>query len=362
MADKRIRAWLFRDGQYPDKDVPVADLAFLKRYADNTNAAQAPVPFDIEHGPTEGVLDFARVAPGSLRVEYGRPPGTPTTEDGHWITADVDIDEAVDQRLKHRGLSVFLDLAKHVIEKVAVTKSPRVASARFSDEGRTHLEFSGGQLMGVNTETPGQEPELSDGFVAGLRKRLGLDQAAETPAAVATPATTPATAPAFADDAAFANDPRTKALLSRIEAVEQQAKAAETTATQTAEQARQSRIEAYSADLKRDGVPFHVVDLLAPVAEGVVKHTVAFSGEDGKTTTAELSAAESARRALETLRGSVPMELRVPADNDRHTTASFSQQVEGEIANLQKANPALTWQDAYEQAKTRVRERGVQES
>ncbi|NUP99568.1 MAG: hypothetical protein HUU35_06905 [Armatimonadetes bacterium] len=72
MALKRVKGWLFREGRYPDKSVPEADLGFLHRYAAGSNALPR-IPLDFEHGPTERCFDFGQVVPGSVRVEHGLP-------------------------------------------------------------------------------------------------------------------------------------------------------------------------------------------------------------------------------------------------------------------------------------------------
>jgi len=127
---KQRDAWLFKGGDYPDKGV-TADRSFLTGIAQRTNLLPS-VPMDLEHGPTESVLDFGRVVPGSLQVREGRPPGTAPELQGTWLVGRVAVDPYIDQQLKHRGLSVLLNTAQGVISKLAVTQTPRVPGAAFS--------------------------------------------------------------------------------------------------------------------------------------------------------------------------------------------------------------------------------------
>lgn len=175
---RRLQAWLFRGGDYPDKGVH-ADRPLLDRLVANlnsTSSAGAP-KLDLEHGPTEAVLDFGRAVPGSARVVRGAPPGG---EMGDWVVSDVEVDPAVDDRLQKRGLSVLLDPDAGRIEKIAVTANPRVAGAQF-DAGDGRVVIPGGHLMlkrftAGEADQPTGEPELTEGFVARLRHALGLGQ------------------------------------------------------------------------------------------------------------------------------------------------------------------------------------------
>lgn len=352
-AWRRLRAWLFREGRYPDKDV-TADIGFLRAYAERTNAAAAPVPFDIEHGPTEGVLDFAKVEPGSLRVEYGKPPDAPDHELGHWITGEVSIDPAVDERLKARGLSVYLDLNNQRIEKVAVTKSPRVAGAAFADDTQETLLMSGGLLGGrafsaetdnpQGSQTEGTPPDgdtpttdAPAGAISWLRGVLGLGTGEEAPAsdlALASAAQPAGNSPgqeAAISDQAYFSDPRTKALAalfeSRIQAAEAKASAA-LSGTQA------QVIEAKTAEFTAAGIPPWIVNTLVPLAYGQPKVTVAFTDDNGQAATREVDASGACRHVLEGLRAArgVPMSRLLPADDRRDAGhASFDDRVATEV-------------------------------
>lgn len=170
-------AWLFRAGQYADKGVPNADRAFLEDYARRSN--QLPdIPMDLEHGPTESVLELGRAVPGTFRVVTGRPPGTDQSYQGDWIVADLDVDPYIDRKLKQRGVSVLLNLTRRTIDKVAVTASPRVTGAQFaafnSAAGPMVLAYTEGRYQPMFTMQPGGAvpPNLTDADLTRLADLL----------------------------------------------------------------------------------------------------------------------------------------------------------------------------------------------
>jgi len=343
---RRLTAWLFRAGHYPDKGVN-ATRPLLDRLVTNLNSPSGAAPkLDLEHGPTEAVLDFGRVVPGSAAVVQGAPPGG---QPGEWVVADVDIDPAVDDRLKTRGLSVLLNDQAGRIEKIAVTANPRVQGAQFTSD---ETWIPGGELMlkRFDAGEPGAptEPELTEGFLGKLRTALGLGQGGEASAAAGMPpAGEPGADPAGFSDEAFLADPRTQALMARftgqiqtltqqVQTTQQQAEAANALATQQA-------LAAFSTELKSRGVPPWLVDVLAPVALGAPKVKVAFSEGTGEAATVvfrDLDAAGAVRHALEQFAGAVPMARLLPVDDQREAdpdakAAALAQQIKAK-------NPAFS--------------------
>lgn len=290
---RRLKAWLFRGGDYPDKGVH-ADRPLLDRLVANLNStsAGAAPKLDLEHGPTEAVLDFGRAVPGSARVEHGAPPGG---EQGDWVVSDVEVAPAVDDLLQKRGLSILLDPDAGRIEKIAVTANPRVAGAQF-DAGDGQVVIPGGHLMlkRFNQGEPGSttdpnEPELSDGFIARLRTKLGLGDGGQASEGAGAPPADDGQPQFSEDDQAFLNDPRTKALTasfgSRLSAMEQQLAAAQQTAATAGSMALENGIKAFSAELLTKGAPPWMVEILAPFAVGATSAKVAFTSGTGETAT-----------------------------------------------------------------------------
>ncbi len=325
---RRLKAWLFRAADYPDKGV-AADRPYLDRLAANLNASPQAPNFDIEHFPTDGVLDFARVVPGSAQVVTGAPPGG---EVGDWLQAEVEIDPAIDDRLKTRNLSVMLENnpANPRVDKVTVTANPRVVGAQF-DAGEGRAVIDGGYLMKVRFNNP--EPELSDGFISTLREKLGLGKpAVDDDAGQEPPAADEGGGEAEFSDEAFLSDPRTKALIAkfggRISQLEEKVAASEETATRANALATEQALAAFSTGLKANGVPPWLVDVLAPVALGATQVKVAFTKDGGEVEFKDLDPAGAAKHVLEQFSGAVPMNRRLPADDTRQTADPDTQAAE----------------------------------
>ena len=110
------QAWLFRADSYADKGVN-ADAALLDTLAANTNASPSAPPLDLEHGPTERVLPFGRLVPGSVRRVHGAPPGGQV---GEWLVGTVSVNPDIDRHLAARGLSVLLDTAAKTLSLIHI--------------------------------------------------------------------------------------------------------------------------------------------------------------------------------------------------------------------------------------------------
>jgi len=331
----RRTAWLFKDGSYPDKGL-TADAEYLRRTVANTRAAGCEIPLDLEHAPTEQVLDFGRLLPDTLRVEHGCPPHAPQDATGHWIVGDVEIDPAVSSRLRTNGLSVLLHRGKQILTKVAVTAAPRVAHAAFSADDPEVIDF-GGYLMPDDTQpTPAPEP----GAVT--------DQPAEVPPA---------------DSAPF-SDPRVRAILAQrdaeVAALTQRLTGLEAEVVEMATGRQADRIDALTTRFHAAGVPPWLVSALVPLAAGAETATVAFT-EGGQTATRELTAAEVAMHVLEQMQQALPRTSRLSSTDDGRDAVSFSDAVATEARRLQAAEPSLSFADAVDKAVPLVRQRGIQE-
>ncbi len=351
----RREAWLFRAGDYPATSKSprvVVDSARLQRIVDHTNSCSAsslPV-LDLDHWPTENLLDFGRLVPGSLHIVNGAPTGG---AHGDWAVGEVALDAEIDSRLAHRGLSVLLDTATDTFRKIAVTATPRVRGAQFSNstEGDNNLvAFTEGSIMadpvGAGAQpnaaatNPAHEGEPTEGMIARLAAALLSPFAAvlgnrnADPEPVATVA---------------APDPEVAALKAQLATHEatiakQSAEFAESQAVALAE-----RVKARTAEFVAAGVQPYLARLLVPFACGAEKATVAFSGEDAPT---DRGFAEVAAQVLEASRGAVPMARILPTDDSRIT--SVNGRIEARADELRKADKDLSFSAAMERAALEV--------
>lgn len=347
-------AWLFRGGDYPDKGVN-ADGAMLARVVANTNLLTTPPPFDLEHGPTEGVLDFGRLKPGTLRVVNGRPPGSSADAEGAWIVGQTEVDPEVESRLKTRSLSVFLDTAKGLISKIAVTRTPRVSAAAFDT---ATVIFTGGSIMPDTTAGP----TLSDVQLGALADLVAAKLKPADAAVTAEPAAAaPAPEPAPMSTSAEADPMDHPAVKAAFAALEQRLKVAESTTVEMAVKAQTAQIEKRKAELKQAGVPFWAVDALAPFEAGAEKAIVAFS-EGDKTVAKELDAPAAIKLVLDGLADSGQFRRLVDVDTDREEPVNFSDAVLARANALQQTDAKLTRLEAIERATQQVRAAGVKEA
>jgi hypothetical protein len=345
VADQYITrdAWLFRAGTYADKGVN-ATPALLDSLVTQTNASPSHVPMDLEHGPTERVLDFGRLVPGSLRRVTGAPP---RGEQGEWIVGQVEVDPEIERRLKVRGLSVTFPRTLDAITKIAVTSTPRVTGAQFSSEAGEVLTFAEGYLMPETpvSQIPPEAPAVdTQGLVAGIV--AGVSGAIKGLFGKTEPAADPEVAPAFS----MAD---VEAMLAKERAAHDK-ETAEIKATADAAKAEaiEQKLKTFSAELVRDGVPQVAVDRLAPFAVGKTKAAITFSS-DGKTETREVGIDEAARETLFAMRGMVPMSRILPSDDNREV--SFADSVKAQADELRKADPKLSPSAAYERAALEVK-------
>jgi len=337
VAEIERDAWLFRAGRYADKGVD-ADPALLDTIASNTNRNTIAPSLDLEHGPTERVLPFGRLVPGSVRRVHGAPPGG---EPGEWLVGRVAVNPEIYRNLAARGLSVLLDTATKAIAKVAVTATPRVRGAQFSEPDTGLAEFRGGYLMPETPIVPAPEAPAVDtqgliaGVVAGIKGLFAKPEAQADPPA----------APAFsmADVEAKLAEERV-AFSAKLADTEKRADEAEAKANQQA-------LAAFSTQAIAKGVPPYMVEALAPFAVGLPKATVAFSA-DGKTETREVEFAEAARIVLTSAEGTVPMKRVLPSDDNREV--AFADAVSAKAAEYQKADPKLSKSAAMERAALEV--------
>jgi len=319
MSTIRKAARLFRAGNYPDKGID-ARGDFLDRVIAATGQA---APLDIEHGPTERVLKFGQLVAGSLH------------RDGEWLMGAVDIDSEIDQRLLSRGLSVQLNRATGAITKLAVTATPRVVGAAFSDgdtdDDPETIVFAGGELMGqeeTTVQTGGAETSGVDekvpGWFANFAARFKTDPEA-----------------AVSEEVTFGADD-----VRRI--------AEEAAATASAE--TEKRLRAEFADkltpLNSDrvsnriaaevaaGVPRFTADRLVPFTCGA--ETVSFSNDQGEVQS--LTFAQVAEELLTAARGTTNGEALFGASDrneDINAEAQFSADVTKVADTLKATHPDM---------------------